>query len=403
VTKIGVGESQEREPFQAGARAAQAALKSAGVTACHFALMFATVGYNQEKLLRGVRSVLGQARLSGCSGAGIITQTGPHGETAFSLSGAETDMETIGLMVFASDELSFHPFTAEGLKDNSGKAGGAIGKALAGTERPQLLFLFADAYSVNINALFAGLEGALPSSVPFVGGLSGHNLPLSTLTYQYSDDRVLTDAAVGALVSGAADFELGVSHGCLPIGMEKRITCAQRNTIVTIENRPAWSYFQEYLEDDVDTLDSESATMLSIGEKLPAAVATEYDQYIIRAPLYKNQDGSIAFATEFKDGALVRIVRRDEDKISLGASALAKRMRDSHGGKAPAAVLQFDCAGRGRMFFGDRVKEMEVDVVQDVLGRDIPWLGLFCFGEIAPIKGFNYAHNQTVALCALYF
>ena len=50
----------------------------------------------------------------------------------------------------------------------------------------------------------------------------------------------------------------------------------------------------------------------------------------------------------------------------------------------------------------DKVKEKGIDVIQDVFGKDIPWLGFFCFGEIAPIKGINYFHNQTVALCVIY-
>ena len=34
--------------------------------------------------------------------------------------------------------------------------------------------------------------------------------------------------------------------------------------------------------------------------------------------------------------------------------------------------------------------------------KDVPWLGVFCFGELAPIRGKNHYHNQTVVYCALY-
>jgi hypothetical protein len=403
VTRIGTGESEEREPFQAGARAAQAALRAAGTASCDFVLMFATVGYNQEKLLRGVRSVTGDARLCGCSGAGIITQTGPHGEVAFTLSGTDTEMETVGVMVFSSNEIRFDVCAAEGLKGRAEEAGKALGAALAGlnAENPRLLLLFPDGYAVNMNGLFRGLEAALPAGLPAAGGLSGHNLPLSSLTYQYYDDRVLTDAVVGALVSGPVDVGLGVSHGCLPIGVEKKVTKAKGNLLQEIDGRPAWSFFKEYLDEDVDEIDVENATFISVGEKLPDALATAYDRYIIRAPFLKNPDGSIAFATEFREGAVVRMMRRDEEKISAGSAQLARRLRDARRGAKPAAVFQFDCAGRGKMFFGERVKEKEVDVMQDVLGKDVPWLGLFCFGEIAPIGGINHHHNQTVVLCTL--
>jgi small ligand-binding sensory domain FIST len=65
-------------------------------------------------------------------------------------------------------------------------------------------------------------------------------------------------------------------------------------------------------------------------------------------------------------------------------------------------VLQFDCAGRGRIIFGDHATETVVTPIQDVLGHDLPWLGFHTYGEIAQLAGKPYYHNYTVVLCALY-
>jgi hypothetical protein len=197
-------------------------------------------------------------------------------------------------------------------------------------------------------------------------------------------------------------MELGVTHGCVPIGLEKTITKAGGNTVYTIEHQTAWDFFRQYLDKKWTKFTKEIRTFLDFAVKLPDDLATEYDQYIIRAPMGQNPDDSMNFATEIPEGTKVQVIRRDADKISHGAGAMARRIKERLGGRAPLFVLHVDCAARGRMFFGEAVKEKGIDPMQDVLGKDVPWLGLFACGEIAPIKGVNYYHNQTAALCVLY-
>ena len=403
-TKVGVGESKETNAFKAGVEAVQMALNQAGVKDCDFIFMFATVGYDQKELLKGVRSITGDTPLSGCSGEGIITQSGPEGEVMFALSGSEQGNDIVGVMVFSSDEITFNNYVVQGLKSDSLKAGEEIGKKISAesTDNPLMLLMFPDCYAVNIKKFFYGIEKKLDKPLLFCGGLTGHNLTLSAITYQYHNDKVFMDAAPCVLISGKLKAEIGVNHGCIPIGIEKTITKAEDNTVYEIENKPTWSFFQEYLGEDVEELTTENSPSVSIGEKLPEEVTTEYDKFIIRAPVIKNPDDSITFATDIPEGVKVRLMRRDEEKISQKAKTMAERIKSKIGNKKPVAVLHFDCAGRGKMFFGDKVKEKGIDVIQDVFGKDVPWLGFYCYGEIAPIKNKNYFHNQTVSLCVIY-
>jgi len=73
--------------------------------------------------------------------------------------------------------------------------------------------------------------------------------------------------------------------------------------------------------------------------------------------------------------------------MSLGAKEMAEKINAKLNDKQPIAILHVDCAARGKMFFGDEVKQKGIDVMQDVLGKDIPWLGFYSYGEISPIKG----------------
>ena len=142
-TKIGVGKSNDNDPFKAGSTAAKEALSNAGIEECDFVFLFSTVGYNQDELLKGVRSVTKDTPLSGCSGEGIITQDGPEGEVIFALSGTDIEKDVAGVMLISSDEMSFTNYLGTGLKENSFTVGEGIAKSVNADmpSNPILLFL----------------------------------------------------------------------------------------------------------------------------------------------------------------------------------------------------------------------------------------------------------------------
>ena len=357
----------------------------------------------KNELLKGVRSVTGDAPLSGCSAEGIITQNGPTGEGTYDQSGLVKGECITGVMVFSSDTIGFFNCYSQGLKENSEKAGEEIGKKIKEIDpkNPLALLLFPDGLTVNTKALFRGIDFKLKKPLLFIGGAASDNLTF-TRTFQYFNDRVLSDSTSYVLISGEAGIKIGVNHGCLPIGLDKTVTKAQYNKIYEIDGKPAWDFFMQYLDGDLQKFTPEIAASLSLGEKLPDELTTEYDKYIIWIPMGKDPDGAVAFTTEIAVGKKVRIVRMDPDKISVGAKNMAQRLKAELGNRKPVAVLHFDCSARGRRIFGADAKEKGIDVLQDVLGKNIPWLGFYTYGEIAPIGGQNFPHTCTAVLCVIY-
>ena len=401
-TRVGVGESKDTDSLKAGVEAAQGALAQAGVEKCDLVLLFATVDHDQARVLEGVRSVTGDAPLSGCSAEGVITQAGPAGEGVFTQAGWVYGGSAMTVMVLASDTIRFFTCCSHGLKADSRRSGEELGKKLQELqdEKPRLLLMFPDGLSVNTTAFYAGIEAQLQEPLPFCGGAASDNMSY-TQTFQYYNDEVLSDSASCVAVCGDVDYVIGVNHGCLPIGLDKTVTRAEQNRLYEIENKPAWEFFRQYLDEDIEKLTVEAAGVICLGERLPEEEASEYDQYIIRIPLGQNEDGSLLLSTEMETGSKVRMTRRDPDRVSLGAKQLAERIKRELGDRKPSAVLQFDCAARGKTLFGPEVKEMGIDAIQDVLGKDIPWVGFYTYGELAPIGGKNYAHTATVALCVI--
>ena len=93
---------------------------------------------------------------------------------------------------------------------------------------------------------------------------------------------------------------------------------------------------------------------------------------------------------------------RDPARVAVSARACAERIAVRAGGRRPAFVVQFDCAGRGKQLFGSRVSESIVEPLRQQLDPGAPWIGFHTFGEIAPVGDRTYYHNLTTALCAVY-
>ncbi|MBN2762878.1 MAG: FIST C-terminal domain-containing protein [Bacteroidales bacterium] len=401
-TKVGVGESKKTDAFEAGREAAIEALRNAGIDACDFVLVFATSDYDHEKMLKGIRSATGEAPLSGCSAAGVITQSGPAGEGSYTESGLVRGESITGVMAFSSDKIRFHNFLVEGLKENSKERGEELARKI----NPQLvdplvLIMLPDGLTVNSDAFFSGIEKSIKQPLLFCGGGASESIN-AYKTYQFHNDEVHTDSASCVLISGEANIETAINHGCIPISMEKTITKAEANRVFEIDNESIWTFFKSYLPEEIVDFTPEVAGALCLCEKLPEEYATIYDTHIVRAPAAKYPDGSMQFLCEMVNGSKIQMGRRDPDKISKNAKIMAERIRSKLGDKKPVAVLHFDCAARGRLCFGQDAKEKGIDVIQNVFDKDIPWLGLYSYGEIGPISGKNYFHNFTVTLCVIY-
>ncbi len=401
-TKVGVGESKKNDPFEAGAEAARTALSNAGIETCDFILLFATADYDHEKILRGIRSITGNTPLSGCSAAGVITQSGPAGEGYYTDSGLVKGESAVGLMVFSSRKIRFRNYIVHNLHDKSREAGEELGQKITSeSEDPALLIILPDGLTFNSNLFFSGVDSNLKKPLLFCGGGASESIN-AYKTYQFYNDEVFTDSASCISISGEFNIETAINHGCNPIGREKKITKAEANRIYEIDHAPAWAFFKEYLPEVVEEYTSEVAGSLCICEKLPEEIITDYDRYIVRAPSVKHPDGSMQLVAEIPTGSMIKLGRRDPDKISMNAKKMAERIKSNLGGRKPVAVLHFDCAARGKLCFGADAKEKGIDVIQNVFDKGTPWLGLYSYGEIGPIGRRNYFHNFTASLCVIY-
>ncbi len=392
--QAGVGMSYHRNPKVAGQEAARKALKAAGVEKPDFAFMFATVGYNQADLLQAIREATAGASLCGCSGEGVI-------------AGSEADESNFAVAVMAirANHLRFRSGIVTGLKADPSKAGRTIGEAIQSevSTDTQALFLFPDGITVNFDRLLAGLEGQLDQDrlLPVVGGTAGDKMAFER-TCQYCNDQLACDGMAWALLSGRARIAWAVNHNCVPIGVEWQVTRSEGNVIYEIDGRPALEVLRGYLTDDGLEDWARSVLTFPLAFQVPGYMR-DYDEYVFRGVVGGRDDrtGSITIPTEVSEGTSVWMTHRDSEKLADGVERAAAEIKAQLGDNPARLVLQFDCAGRGNIFLREQEKLKLLETLQAEIGLDIPWLGFYTFGEIAPVGEHNCFHNYTLVLMAI--
>jgi len=400
--KAGVGMSRHHNPNVAGREAAEQALQKAGIDRPDFVFMFASIGYDQRSLLGVVRETTGGAPLTGCSAEGTM-------------NGDDADESSFSVVVTAitSEEMWWHHGIARDLEDDSR----AVGQRVAQDLLPHLssdtigLFVFPDGRSDfgvamgSLDDMFAGLNENLPSErfLPLWGGGANNNFNMGEPTYQYCDDEVISGGVSYALLSGNARAGWAISHACIPIGGERKVTRSKGNVIHEIDGKPAVEVLKEYLPehalaDDRDWMDY--AISLALCFKAPSYMKDE--EYVVRGvPAVKMADGSITVQTEVPEGTSIWFSSRDKEKITTGFDRMSQQIKEQLGGEKPELVFQFECATRGKMMFRDQEKSKILEQFRQSVGPDTPWAGFYTAGEIGPVEEHNLRHLYTSLVLAL--
>ena len=395
-TKAGVGMSRHHDPNVAGREAAGQALQKAGVGKPDLVFVFGSIGYDQNSLLRAVREATGGAPLTGCSVEGTI-------------DGDDADESNFSVLVSAvsSEELHWHNGLAKGL----GADPCALGQRIANDLLPHLssdtigLFIFPDGLTYDIDNFFAGLEGDLPSDrfLPIWGGGAGNNLNLGNPTYQYCDDEVVSDGISYALLSGEARPAWAIGHSLIPIGGERIVTRSQGNVIYEIDGKPATEVLKEYLPEDALTEDRDwlrYAISLALSFRAPSYMKDE--EYVVRGvPQLSLTDGSITVQTEVQEGTSIWFSSRDKDKITTGFDRMAAQIKEQLDGAQPELVFHFECVTRGKLMFREQEKLQLLKRFRRSVDPEVPWVGFYTIGEIAPVEEHNGINRFASIILAL--
>ena len=391
--KTGVGRSNNPDAIKAGAEACQQALDQAGGKA-NLIIVFSTVAYEQEKMLEGVKSVSKEIPLVGCSDSGEITTESPVSKY-------------VAVMAINSDAIEFTIGIGSGTDKDSHKAGAMAARKMKEKAKGDisLFIMLMDGLAENGAAAVRGVQEVLGKNFPIMGGSAGDDF-IFEKTYQYHNDQIFTNAVIGIGFSGKFSFGVGVRHGWEPLGLPMKVTKAEGAKLIEINNRPALSIYEDYFGKKAEELIKEPLAKMAYTYPLGMSVEGS-TELLLRDVVIANEKGEITCAAEIPEGSEIRLMLGDQDKAIQAAREAAEGALTQLKGKKPKIVLIFNCMARCKLLGQGIRTQDEIVAIQEVLGKDVPLIGFYTYGEIAPVGGilgpktFSVFHNETMALLAL--
>lgn len=390
-TFVGVANSHQSDSFQAGQEAVTNALKPLGGRTPNLLFVFGSVRFDQEALLDGVVSIVGDTPLVGCSTAGEILTHGPS-------------RRSVAVMAVASDKLQTSTGIGLSLSQNPRQAGQDAARQAVSAKltSPHGLIMFPDGLTGNAADVIRGVQDVLGLSFPIAGGSAADDFAYKQ-TYQYYQGRAYSDAVVGVLLAGSIAVGIGARHGWQPLGKPRRVTRAMANIVQELEGHSAVNLYETYFGQAAQSFKSGSLPALSVLYPLGLPIPGE-EEYLLRNVLKVDPTGSLIYAGEIPEGSEVRLMMGSKERALEAAKKAAELALMSISPRMPSFALVFSSCSRSRLF-GQRAAE-EVHAIRQVLGPNVPLAGFYDYGEQAPLsatgfRGLSYFHNETLVVCAV--
>jgi hypothetical protein len=262
-----------------------------------------------------------------------------------------------------------------GLSDPGGDYFGTI-LELFGEMDPteQTMFVFVDGLSTRITALIDALFNSLGLLPNYIGGGAG-SLSFQQKPCLFTNQGLLQDAAILALANTRSS--IGVAHGWAPVSDAYKVTEADRNTVISLNWRPAFEVYKEVVEAHSGRSFA-AEPFFDLAKSYPLGIAKLDAEMIVRDPIIL--DGTkLVCVGEVAEGGHVHILSGNLDSLVAGATharQLAERRISGDGG-ADRSMLFVDCISRVLFLEQDFERELQaVDV-------GLPMAGALTLGEIA--------------------
>jgi len=348
-------------------------------------LCFGSADFSEvEPAFNYLHELFSYASIVGCSTAGEIFQ-----DDVFDGS------LSVAIIQFENTPVSLVSVTLDDGADSL-----AVGQQLAGqldTDLLRSVLVLSDGLAVNGTRLIEGLGKSLPDDVIITGGLAADG-------DRFEKTWIWNNGHVGYKHICAVGFygdQIGIGHGSRGgwdmLGPEREVTSSRDNVLYQLDGQPALQLYKRYLGELADGLPA-------TGLRFPLAIShpEEGAEHTVRTILAVDEDtDSITFAGDIPQGAYVRLMRANFERLIDGAADAAMAI-DSNGYRSgPLVAISISCVGR-RLVLGPRCEE-EIDAALGGFPDGTRQVGFYSYGEISPLaNGKCDLHNQTMTITLLW-
>lgn len=399
-----LGWSNHANSYQAGKIAATKATKNWQENSINLGIVFASAQYNQYRLFAGIREVLPKIPITGCTAASIITPEGPI-ENGIIIGILSSDPSTfqysLGLGRNVSGDAREAGYqTARIAFDNFKKL--PLKKKYKVNRKS--FIIFPDGVSGNGANILRGCQEVLGSNFPIAGGSAG-DAYMFQKTYQYFPKGVTSGAVVGILIGGNINLGIGIRHGWKPLGKFRKVTKVDGNIVQEIDNRPALSIYEDYFGQETKILKGGPLSMIGMLYPIGAIISEEGEQeYLLRSPFNIGKKGELICAAEIPEGSKIRLMIGNRSEVVMATREAAIDALKSLNKNEVNFMMVFSSIARKRLLGRSYYKEIKA--ITDIIGKEVPLIGFYSYGEQAPLStkmytGQSFFHNEAIIVLTM--
>ncbi len=377
--RAAIGQSWVVEGHQAGLEAARQALENLGRAPVAFAWVVVSQSYQVDQALAGVTEVTGDAPILGFSTSAEISNIGRSRRSVL-----------VGLL------------SGENIRGHSGwwsefsQDGGTCTQKMLAALHPDpdennMLLVVADGLGGSADLLFSALADL---QLPVSGCLASGDL-VRGRTYQIGGRQSGSAGLAAAVLSGDLALGVGAAHGWQPVGALARITRSQGQWIRLMDNQLPSEVYARYFG---YTARQWVYPPLNSMVRLYPLGFKDTESFVLRSPIRVEADGSLRMNSNLVEGALADLMVGTQAACEQACRQAAQQALSALGEATPClAVLLVDEAWQMLL---ELDPGSEVNAVRAVLGEDIPILGGYTLGQIAPeaSQGKLSLYNQHMVI-----
>ena len=381
--KSNVGYSTLESAFEAGKETAEKAKH--GLKDSKVGMLFTSVDYNQTEVMKGVKSVVGDTPIVGCTSSGAIIVP----------DGVITSDHGFAGMLLLDDENMVVGAAGSPLKNGDARETGRM-VAMEALDRAGLDYAPSYYYMVaspkEEEYYVKGIQDII-GDVPFFGGSAADNA-LSGDWSIFCDGNSFSDGVAVIFFYTDKPIETvytGAYHESKNVGIITK-TDGDRK-LVEIDGEPALKKYAEWTNKNPDELMGMDLLVASITAPL-GVKDTIGDLIAIRHPMGGNKDYSINIGNKLAVNTAIIQMECTVDELISSTGTTLKDVNNKL--DTPAAYFLVHCGGR-KMGIGDRIEEVHKELVK--ASKGVPFITIFTFGEY----GYNEHTRNTCGGLMLSF
>jgi hypothetical protein len=347
-----------------------------------FTLVFSTGAIlKNQTMMSEIKSKYPDTLLIGCSTSGEISGINVR-DNSIALTAVQLEKTTIKYVSISIDDYS-----------NSLECGKSLINKFD-TEGLKHVFLLSDGLNVNGSELVKGLRSELPKGVAVTGGLAGDGADFNE-TIIIGENGNTNSKIISAIGFYGNNLHIGYGSfgGWDSFGLDRTVTKSKDNVLFEIDGVPALELYKSFLGDKAEELPSS-------GLLFPLSLRTRPDEMpVVRTILAIDEaNQSITFAGDLPEGASIRLMKANIDRLVSGSVKAAETSIIPLNGKDPELAILISCVGR-KLVLKQMVEE-EVEAAKEILGNETAITGFYSYGEISPFSNESACelHNQTMTI-----